>query len=292
MSKPNKKSRISFFHSDTTTVMSVALVLLLLGIVAFLGLAAKQVTSNLKENIGFDVVVKENATEAEVNQLKQMWNNAAYMSSVKYVSREDALKEWERETGEDLMEVLGVNPLSAEFEVKVKAAYANIDSLNKIEYQLKQVPGIESVQMHKDVVDTINNNIKNVALILIAVAVVLLIISVALINNTVRLTVYSRRFLIHTMKLVGAKPSFIRRPIVVSNAVNGIIASIIAMVLLSGVLYYLIEFEAGWGSLISLVDVAVVYGMLLAVGAVICALAAMFAANRFIALDYDELFTN
>ncbi len=292
MSKPNKKSRISFFHSDTTTVMSVALVLLLLGIVAFLGLAAKQVTSNLKENIGFDVVVKENATEAEVNQLKQMWNNAAYMSSVKYVSREDALKEWERETGEDLMEVLGVNPLSAEFEVKVKAAYANTDSLNKIEYQLKQVPGIESVQMHKDVVDTINHNIKNVALILIAVAVVLLIISVALINNTVRLTVYSRRFLIHTMKLVGAKPSFIRRPIVVSNAVNGIIASIIAMVLLSGVLYYLIEFEAGWGSLISLVDVAVVYGMLLAVGAVICALAAMFAANRFIALDYDELFTN
>lgn len=292
MSKPNKKSRISFFHSDTTTVMSVALVLLLLGIVAFLGLAAKQVTSNLKENIGFDVVVKESATEAEVNQLKQMWNNAAYMSSVKYVSREDALKEWERETGEDLMEVLGVNPLSAEFEVKVKADYANVDSLNKIEYQLKQVPGIESVQMHKDVVDTINNNIKNVALILIAVAVVLLIISVALINNTVRLTVYSRRFLIHTMKLVGAKPSFIRRPIVVSNAVNGIIASIIAMVILSGVLYYLIEFEAGWGSLISLVDVAVVYGMLLAVGAVICALAAMFAANRFIALDYDDLFTN
>ena len=292
MSKPNKKSRISFFHSDTTTVMSVALVLLLLGIVAFLGLAAKQVTSNLKENIGFDVVVKESATEAEVNQLKQMWNNAAYMSSVKYVSREDALKEWERETGEDLMEVLGVNPLSAEFEVKVKADYANVDSLNKIEYQLKQVPGIESVQMHKDVVDTINNNIKNVALILIAVAVVLLIISVALINNTVRVIVYSRRFLIHTIKLVGAKPSFIRRPIVVSNAVNGIIASIIAMVILSGVLYYLIEFEAGWGSLISLVDVAVVYGMLLAVGAVICALAAMFAANRFIALDYDDLFTN
>ena len=238
------------------------------------------------------MVVKESATEAEVNQLKQMWNNAAYMSSVKYVSREDALKEWERETGEDLMEVLGVNPLSAEFEVKVKADYANVDSLNKIEYQLKQVPGIESVQMHKDVVDTINNNIKNVALILIAVAVVLLIISVALINNTVRLTVYSRRFLIHTMKLVGAKPSFIRRPIVVSNAVNGMIASVIAMVLLSGVLYYLIEFEAGWGSLISLVDVAVVYGMLLAVGAVICALAAMFAANRFIALDYDDLFTN
>ena len=291
MARPNKKSRIAFFHSDATTVMSVALVLLLLGIVAFLGLAAKQVTNNLKENIGFDVVVKETATEADVNQLKQMWNNASYMSSVKYISREDALKEWERETGEDLMEVLGVNPLSAEFEVKVKSEYANTDSLNKIEYQLKQIPAIDSVQMHKDVVDTINNNIKNVALVLIAVAAVLLIISVALINNTVRLTGYSRRFLIHTMKLVGAKPSFIRKPIVVSNAVNGMIASVIAMALLSAVLYYLIEFEAGWGSLISLTDVAIVYAMLLAVGGVICALAAAFAANRFIALDYDELFT-
>lgn len=271
-------------------MMSVALVLLLLGIVAFLGLAAHQVTNNLKENIGFDVVLKETATEGEIRQMKQMWTSAPYMSSVKYVSREDALKEWERETGEDLLEVLGVNPLSAEFEVKVKAEYANSDSLNKIEYGLKQVPGIDYVQMHKDVVDTINNNLRSVAMVLIIVAAVLLIISVALINNTVRLTIYSRRFLIHTMKLVGAKPGFIRKPIVVSSMVNGVIASAISIVLLSAALYYLIEFEAGWASLFTVTEVAIVFVGLIVAGAAICALAATFAANRFISLDYDELF--
>ncbi len=282
---------MSFVKTDVTTIMSVSLVLLLIGMVAFLGLAAHRITNDLKESIGFDVVVKDSATDDDVTKLKQMWTNAPYMASVKYVSREDALKEWERETGEDLIEVLGVNPLSAEFEVKVKAAYANTDSLNKIEYNLKQIPAIESIQMHKDVVDTINNNIRSVAMVMLVVAVVLLIISVVLINNTVRLTVYSRRFLIHTMKLVGAKPGFIRKPIVVSNMVNGVLASVVAMLLLSATPYFLTTFEADWGNLVTLVDIAIVFASLMVIGAVICAIAAMLAANRFIALDYDDLFT-
>jgi cell division transport system permease protein len=291
MANPNNKSRMSFVKTDATTIMSVSLVLLLIGMVAFLGLAAHRITNDLKESIGFDVVVKDSATDDDVTKLKQMWTNAPYMASVKYVSREDALKEWERETGEDLIEVLGVNPLSAEFEVKVKAAYANTDSLNKIEYNLKQIPAIESIQMHKDVVDTINNNIRSVAMVMLVVAVVLLIISVVLINNTVRLTVYSRRFLIHTMKLVGAKPGFIRKPIVVSNMVNGVLASVVAMLLLSATPYFLTTFEADWGNLVTLVDIAIVFASLMVIGAVICAIAAMLAANRFIALDYDDLFT-
>ena len=190
------------------------------------------------------------------------------------------------------MEVLGVNPLSAEFEVKVKTHYANTDSLNKIEYELKQVPGIDSVQMHKDVVEAINSNIQNVAMVLIVVAAVLLIISFALINNTVRLTVYSRRFLIHTMKLVGANPGFIRRPFVTSSMTTGLIASVIATVLLGAVLYYLVQFEAGWAELITVVDIVIVFVSLTVVGALICGLAAAMAANRFIALNYDDLFTN
>lgn len=288
----NGKSRKLWnINSNITTVMSVSLVLLLLGIVALLGVAAHRLTNDLKENIGFDVVISQTATEGEINTLKQMWTNAQYMSSVKYVSREEALKEWERETGEDLMEVIGVNPLSAEFEVKVKAEYACTDSLNRIEYALKKMPGIESIQMHKDVVDVINSNIRNVAIVLLVVAGVLLIISVVLIANTVRLTVYSRRFLIHTMKLVGAKPGFIRRPIVMVNIVNGIVATFIAAVLLSGALYYLVQFEAGWAQLINMIDIAVVYGALLVVSMLICSLSAAFAANRYISIDYDDLFT-
>lgn len=291
MANNRSKRRIWTINSNVTTVMSVSLVLLLLGMVALLGVAAHRLTNQLKENIGFDVVLSQTASEGEITALKQMWTSARYMSSVKYVSREEALREWERETGEDLMEVIGVNPLSAEFEVNVKPEYACTDSLNRIEYELKKMPGIESIQMHKDVVDVINSNIRNVAMVLLAVAVVLIIISIALIVNTVRLTVYSRRFLIYTMKLVGAKPGFIRKPIVVTNLINGIVSWVISASLLSATLYYLVQFEAGWAELIDITEVSIVFGALLVAGMAICSVAAAVAANRFISLDYDELFT-
>lgn len=291
MANNRSKRRIWTINSNVTTVMSVSLVLLLLGMVALLGVAAHRLTNQVKENIGFDVVLNQTATDGEITALKQMWTSARYMSSVKYVSREEALREWERETGEDLMEVIGENPLSAEFEVNVKPEYACTDSLNRIEYELKKMPGIESIKMHKDVVDAINANIRNVAMVLLAVAVVLTIISIALIVNTVRLTVYSRRFLIYTMKLVGAKPGFIRKPIVVTNLINGVVSWVIAASLLSATLYYLVQFEAGWAELIDVTEVAMVFGLLLIAGMVICSMAAAVAANRYISLDYDELFT-
>lgn len=271
--------------------MSVAMVLFLLGMVATLGVVAHSLTTQLKENIGFDVVVGEQAGENQVVALKQLFTAAPYVKSVKYVSRDEALKQWERETGEDLMELIGVNPLCAEFEVRVRDAWACADSLSMIEYQLKKMPGVEHIDMHKDVVDKINTGISRVAVVLLVVAALLLLISIALISNTVRLTVYSRRFLIHTMKLVGAKPSFIRRPIVLSNMVGGVIAAVIASTLLGAALYYLVEFEAGWAELITIFDVAVIFAALLLTGIVICSIAAAIAANRFIGLNYDELFT-
>ncbi|MGN0213566.1 MAG: cell division protein FtsX [Muribaculaceae bacterium] len=291
MSNIKSKRRFSAIQQNATSVMSVAMVLFLLGLVAFLGVFSHRLTSDLKENIGFDVVVSQQASEGEVNSLKQLFTTAPFVRSVRFVSRDEALKEWERETGEDLMEVVGVNPLSAEFEVRVKAQYVCADSLNKIEYKLKQMPGVEHIDMHKDVVDKINTNLSRLAMVVLVVAGLLLLISVALINNTVRLTVYSRRFLIHTMKLVGAKPSFIRRPIVLSNMVCGIVAAFIASALLAAALYYLVEFESGWSELVCMFDVAVVLCSLFIAGALLCSIAAAFAANRFIGLDYDDLFT-
>ena len=237
MAKNKHKSTFSTIHSNATSVMSVAMVLFLLGMVSVLGVAAHSLTTQLKENIGFDVVVGEQAGENQVVALKQLFTAAPYVKSVKYVSRDEALKQWERETGEDLMELIGVNPLCAEFEVRVRDAWACADSLSMIEYQLKKMPGVEHIDMHKDVVDKINTGISRVAVVLLVVAALLLLISIALISNTVRLTVYSRRFLIHTMKLVGAKPSFIRRPIVLSNMMGGVIAAVIASTLLGAALY-------------------------------------------------------
>lgn len=286
-----KKSKISYFSANITPIISVSLVLLLLGIVAMLGIAANSLTDYVKENIGFDVVMKNDASQQEIDALKQMWTKAPYVASVKYISKEDALQSWEKETGENLMEVIGVNPLSSEFEVRVKPQYVSVNSLNRIEYALSQNKSIDSVKMHKDVVEKINSNVNSVVLVLGAVLVLLVIISFVLINNTVRLAVYSRRFIIYTMKLVGATPGFIRRPFVLTNVVNGLIASLVAMAMLCGLMYYVVEVNYDYANLIEMKHIVVVCAGLMVVGVMMCALAALLAANRFISLNYDELYT-
>lgn len=286
-----KKSKISYFSANITPIISVSLVLLLLGIVAMLGLAANSLTDYVKENVGFDVVMKNDASQQDVKELKQLWTQAVYVNSVKFISKEDALSAWEKETGENLLDVLGVNPLSSEFEVRVKPQYASVDSLNKIEYDLSKYKSIDSVKMHKDVVEKINSNINSVVLVLGAVLVLLVIISFVLINNTVRLAVYSRRFIIYTMKLVGATSGFIRRPFVMTNVLNGFIASLLAIAMLSGLIYYVVEVNYDYSNLINITQIALVYLGLIVAGVVMCALAALLAANRFISLNYDELYT-
>ena len=286
-----KKSKISYFSANVTPIISVSLVLLLLGVVSIIGLAGHSLTNYVKEHIGFDVVVAESASPQDVEGLQQMFAAAPYVNQVKYLSKEDALRSWEEETGENLLEVIGVNPLSAEFEVHVKAQYVSVDSLNKIEQILKTNTAIESVKMHKDVVERINSNLHSVMLVLGLVLVVLVFISFVLINNTVRLAVYSRRFLIHTMKLVGATPAFIRRPFVLTNVLNGVVSSLIAIVLLGGMLYYMVGVNGDYMSLVSVEQIAIVFGGMLIAGVVMCAIAAILATNRFLALNYDELFT-
>lgn len=286
--RPNKG--ISTFSAQITATISVALVLLLIGIVAMLGIAAHSITRNIKENIGFDIVLTDTATDAEVNQLKSKWTASPYTASVRYYSKEDALMNWEEETGENLMDVLGINPFSGELEVKVKADYASSDSINKIITPLKSLPYVHEVNVHTELVDSINRNINSVSLILIIITCALLFISFALINNTVRLTVYSRRFIIHTMKLVGATGSFIRRPFINANVVSGIVSALIASAILAGTLYYLQGIDSGIASAITWPQAACVFAGILIIGIIICAVAALFATNKYLRLDYDDMF--
>lgn len=286
--RPNKG--ISTFSAQITATISVALVLLLIGIIAMLGIAAHSITRNIKENIGFDIVLTDTATDAEVNQLKSKWTASPYTASVRYYSKEDALMNWEEETGENLMDVLGINPFSGELEVKVKADYASSDSINKIITPLKSLPYVHEVNVHTELVDSINRNINSVSLILIIITCALLFISFALINNTVRLTVYSRRFIIHTMKLVGATGSFIRRPFINANVVSGIVSALIASAILAGTLYYLQGIDSGIASAITWPQAACVFAGILVIGIVICAVAALFATNKYLRLDYDDMF--
>lgn len=289
MSK-EKKSKISYFQSNFTSTISVALVLLLLGIIAFLGILANTFSKELKENIGFSVVLQSETTPEQVAAMDKMWKASPYVSDVKFISKEAALQNWQAETGENLVELFGVNPLNAEYEVYVKAEYANLDSLQVIERQLKTITFVDEIAMHKSEVDAANRNISNVALVLFVIAVLLMLISFVLINNTVRLTVYSRRFLIHTMKLVGAKPGFIRRPFVISNMLNGWIAAFVSMLFLLGVYLFLQNIDEALVVSFSALEIVAVFAGLIVLGVLICGLAAFLAADKYIRLSYDDLF--
>lgn len=281
---------ISTFSAQITSTISVSLVLMLLGIIALLGIAASSITNNIKENMGFDIILTENATDAEANKMKQTLLNAPYISSTKYFSAEDALNKWQEETGEDLIALLGVNPFSPEFEVKVKSEYADVDSINKIVETVKRMPSVAEINIHTHIVQSINDNIRNIALILLIISAALMLISFVLINNTVRLTVYSRRFIIHTMKLVGATAGFIRRPFIINNIIHGIIAAIISIMMLSALFLYIKSIDPAIINIISWEAISWVYGILMVAGIAICALAALMATNKYLRIDYDDMF--
>lgn len=289
MEKKGKKG-ISTFSAQITSTVSVALVLLLLGIISMLGIAARSITTEIRENMGFSVILSDTATVTNVNYLKKHFSSTQGVSGIRYFSPEDALQKWQEETGEDLIKVLGVNPLPGELEIKVKAAYASTDSIETLIAPLKKLPYISEISVHSDMVDAINHNIKSVALILTIVAAALLFISFALINNTVRLTVYSRRFLIHTMKLVGATGSFIRRPIINSNILGGFLAAIIADLLLACALFYLHSADKVIAAAIPCGQAAWVFGGIIVIGIAICAVASLFATNKYLRSDYDDMF--
>lgn len=288
--KKEKKSKISYFQSNFTSTVSVALVLLLLGIVAFMGILGKTFSDELKENIGFNVVLTEDVKPEQIKALDTQLKNSEYVSRYKYISKEEALESWTKDTGENLVDLFGVNPLSAEFEVYVTPDYADNESLKLVAKSLENIECVDNIVLHELEVAEANKNISNMAYILLSVALLLLIISFALINNTVRLTIYSRRFLIHTMKLVGATPNFIRRPFVISNMFNGLIASVVAMVLLIAVYFFLQNVD---GALVSSFDVGsifLVFVGIMVISVLICGVSAFFAADKYIRLNYDDLF--
>lgn len=286
------KSRKGFssLSVQATATVSVALVLLLLGMVASLGLAARSITTEIKEHMGFDVVLAEQVTLDRVNEFKQMFTDAPYVASFRYFSPEQANETWRVEMGENLTELLDVNPFLPEFEINVKADYAVADSLDAIVLPLSKMEGVYQVNAHTEVVDQVNRNLSTLMLVLGIAALALLPISFVLINNTVRLTIFSRRFTIHTMKLVGASRGFIRRPFMVSNLLQALIASIVASGLLGAMYAYVWSLDGSLrGVLTAEMLVAVCCGMLVC-GLLLCFCAALFATQRYLTRSYDELF--
>lgn len=290
--KTEKEVKISYWAHHLTTVISVTLVLLLLGLIAMIWISAENETRRLKERIELSIIMNDSISPAVTAQLAKEIKQKPYARNVRVISKEEALRNWTADTGEDLQELFGVNPLSEEIAFGVNADYASAAQIKNIRDGLSRQPGVESVSMpDEEMIDTMNDNIGRITLILAIIAGIMLVISFVLINNTVHLTIYSRRFTIHTMQLVGATNGFIRRPVIVNNMLAGLLAGLIASGILAGLLEGAqesgmseISESIGWGAY------GIVGAGLVGVGMAICALASWISANTYLRKDYDSLF--
>ncbi len=217
--------------SSVTVVMSLSLVLFLLALVGWVFINARLIVNHVKENGGFQVYLKEDAPQPEIDKLKKTIDAATYIKSATYKSKEEAAEEMKQKTGDDFVTFLGFNPLPSSINANIKAEYANPDSLAWIEKEIASEKIVREVVYQKVLVENINKNTQKISAIILFFSALLIIIAVALINNTIRLSIYSKRFLLKTMYLVGATQSFIRKPFIINGVINGVIAGIIADIL-------------------------------------------------------------
>jgi len=237
--KENKYTGRRLRSSYFTTIISISLVLFMLGILGLIILNAQQISNHVKENIGFSIILKDGIKEVEIAQIQKSLDAENFVKSTHFIHPDSAAAELQRELGEDFISFLGYNPLLPSIDVKLNADYANTDSLSVIEANLTGNPKIKEVFYQKDLVSLINENVKKISFYLLAFSALLLTIAMALINNTIRLSIYSKRFLIKTMQLVGAKSSFIQKPFVLNGIGNGLVAAFLSIGLIVLFLYYL-----------------------------------------------------
>lgn len=290
MEKPKKRTSLMSFGKHLTSTVSVGMVLLILGIVGFAAISANNITKHIRENLGFNMVMSMSADMTEINAMKSRLTSSGYVASYEYMSPEEILEQENAYLETDVVALLGTNPYQPEFTVKVKAEYASVDSLNKIIAPLRAMPTVDEVTVLTEMVESINASIGSFSLILVALAGALLVISFVLINNTVRLTIYSARFLLHTMQLVGATNGFIRRPIVLGNTLNGVLAAAVAILLLSLLRVYAVSIDPDLALVLPWGDIIIVFGGVIVGGMLICGAASWISTNKYLRQKYDDMF--
>jgi len=223
--------------SYISTVVSITLVLFVFGLLGMVMLHARKLSDHVKENLGFSVILHDNAKPAEVSHLQKTLDVMPAVKSAEYISSDKAAEDLMEDLGEDFIEFLGYNPLFPSIDVRLNASYANPDSLTLFEAEVIKNRIVREVHYQKDLVSLVNDNVKKIGIGLLVFSVLLLAIAFALINNTIRLSVFSKRFLIKSMQLVGATQAFIRKPFVIQGVIQGLIGATLAIFLLLGVLY-------------------------------------------------------
>jgi cell division transport system permease protein len=276
--------------SYITTVISISLVLFMLGLIGTLALSSKRLSNYVKENISFSVFLKEGVKDADILRLQKNLDAAPYVKSTLFITKEMAAEQLKKDLGEEFVEYLEYNPLPPAIEVKYHAEYANPDSIAVIERELKEFSQVDEVYYQKNLVSLINDNVSRISLIVLVFCILLLVVAIALINNTMRLSVYSKRFTIKTMQLVGATRGFIRWPFIKASVYQGIFAALISIGLLMATISIA---ERELDSIVSLNDftlVGILFGLEIIVGVIITSLSSFFAVNRYLRLKSSELY--
>jgi len=290
MSKELKYNKRRLQTSYLSTIIGITLVLYVLGLLGLVISEAKKISDYVKENIGFSVIMKDDVKEADIFQLQKTLDAASFAKQTEYITKEQAAEQLKKDLGEDFISFLGYNPLLPSIEVKLVAEYANNDSLQAIEKRLLKNESIKEVIYQKSLVHLVNENISKLSFLLLVFGALFLFIAIVQINNTIRLAVYSKRFIIKSMQLVGATQGFIRKPFIAKGIVQGIIAALLTICFLTGTLYWV---QKGVPELINLREIdsyLYLFLFILIVGIIISWLSTFFAVRKYLKIKTDYLY--
>jgi len=286
VSTASKKTKTVYI----STIFSIALVLLMLGMLGLILVHAKNLSNYVKENIVLNIIVDEGAKETDVLAFQKELNSMNAVKQTQYVNKEVAQHNLTKDLGEDFVNFLGYNPLLSTIDVYLKADFANNQSIDALKKNLEKNPIVKEVIYQSSLIDTVNKNINTISLIVFGFALILLVIAIALINNTIRLAIFSQRFLIKSMQLVGATKNFIRKPFILVAALHGLIAAFIAIIILLGVLYYTQRELPEIVILRNYTEFGAVFLALVLVGIFITAMSTWFAVSRYLRLKIYDLY--
>jgi cell division transport system permease protein len=280
----------NFNPTSITVIISLSLVLFMLGITSMVLYNAQKLTIYVKENIGFQIFLKDSIPEKDLEILQKELVQMPFTKSITYTSKEMAAEQLKKDLGEDFISFLGYNPLSASIDIKLNANYANNDSLVKIERILSDNPYIKEISYQKNLIEKINRNTKIVVMYLLFFGILLLIVAATLINNTIRLSIYSQRFLIRTMYLVGATKFFIGKPFIIRSLIQGIIASLLSSIMIVGIWYFTTQYVPQLNILQSIWMWVVTFSAVFISGIIISTFSAWLSVNYYLRMQNADLY--
>lgn len=288
--KKNKSLNKKIVSSSVSVIISLSLVLFVVGLLSLVLINAQKLSNYVKENIGFSIMIKEDVKEIELIEFNKILDAEDFTKSTRFISKEQATKELEQDLGEDFVNFLGFNPIMASIDVKLNSSYANNDSLQNISSRLEKSDVVYEVFYQKNLIKKLNSNVGKISFFLICISLILFFIAFALINNTIRLSVYSKRFIIRTMRLVGAENSFIQKPFLISGVYQGLYSAIFAIFMLLGSIQLIQKETASILNINDLQNIGLVFIVLFCSGIIISGTSTFFAVRKFIYLNEGELY--